>query len=163
VSLGIDQHQSTDVLVSRVRELDEADLAQVDAWWRANNYLAVGQIYLQANPLLREPLRSEHIKPRLLGHWGTSPGLSFLYAHRFHVRGFIEEGSTTTPFDLTVRNKASRFHLVIDALNNARRTPPGASALKAWCEEKLAEHEAYVVEHLEDLPEIANWTLPRLA
>src|ERR671929_205870 len=50
-------------------------------YWNAVNYLTIGQIYLQANPLLREPLRPEHIKPRLLGHWGTSPGLSFLYAH----------------------------------------------------------------------------------
>src|SRR5690242_21928292 len=57
------------------------ELALLDAWWRAANYLTVGQIYLQANPLLREPLRVEHIKPRLLGHWGTSPGLSLLYAH----------------------------------------------------------------------------------
>src|SRR4051812_8188591 len=57
------------------------DLTLLDAWWRAANYLTVGQIYLQANPLLREPLRPEHIKPRLLGHWGTSPGLSLLYAH----------------------------------------------------------------------------------
>ena len=55
--------------------------SRVDAWWRANNYLTVGQIYLQDNALLREPLRPEHIKPRLLGHWGTSPGLSFVYAH----------------------------------------------------------------------------------
>ncbi|MDO9494743.1 MAG: phosphoketolase, partial [Nocardioides sp.] len=62
-------------------QLSDADLAAVDAWWRANNYLTVGQIYLQANPLLREPLLPEHIKPRLLGHWGTSPGLSLLYAH----------------------------------------------------------------------------------
>src|SRR5690242_9715686 len=53
----------------------------LDAYWRAANYLTVGQIYLQENPLLREPLRPEHIKPRLLGHWGTSPGLSFIYAH----------------------------------------------------------------------------------
>jgi xylulose-5-phosphate/fructose-6-phosphate phosphoketolase len=53
----------------------------IDAWWRAANYLSVGQIYLLANPLLREPLRPEHIKPRLLGHWGTTPGLNFLYAH----------------------------------------------------------------------------------
>ncbi|HVP61871.1 MAG TPA: phosphoketolase family protein [Myxococcaceae bacterium] len=59
--------------------LDELRL--IDAWWRAANYLTVGQIYLQDNPLLREPLRPEHIKPRLLGHWGTSPGLSLLYAH----------------------------------------------------------------------------------
>jgi xylulose-5-phosphate/fructose-6-phosphate phosphoketolase len=53
----------------------------LDAWWRAANYLSVGQIYLLDNPLLREPLRLEHIKPRLLGHWGTAPGLSFIYAH----------------------------------------------------------------------------------
>ena len=50
------------------------DLTLVDAWWRAANYLAVGQIYLLDNPLLREPLQPEHIKPRLLGHWGTTPG-----------------------------------------------------------------------------------------
>jgi xylulose-5-phosphate/fructose-6-phosphate phosphoketolase len=57
------------------------DLAVVDAWWRAANYLSVGQIYLLANPLLREQLRLEHVKPRLLGHWGTAPGLSLVYAH----------------------------------------------------------------------------------
>ena len=56
-------------------------LRQLDRYWRAANYLTIGQIYLQENPLLREPLRAEHIKPRLLGHWGTSPGLSFIYAH----------------------------------------------------------------------------------
>ena len=54
---------------------------QLDAYWRAANYLTVGQIYLLDNPLLREPLKPEHIKPRLLGHWGTSPGLNFIYAH----------------------------------------------------------------------------------
>jgi xylulose-5-phosphate/fructose-6-phosphate phosphoketolase len=59
----------------------EEELAGIDAYWRAANYLTVGQIYLRANPLLREPLAKEHIKPRLLGHWGTSPGLSLLYAH----------------------------------------------------------------------------------
>jgi xylulose-5-phosphate/fructose-6-phosphate phosphoketolase len=57
------------------------DLALIDAWWRAANYLSVGQIYLLDNPLLREPLRPEHVKPRLLGHWGTTPGLNFVYAH----------------------------------------------------------------------------------
>ncbi|WP_106403600.1 phosphoketolase family protein [Actinocorallia populi] len=60
-------------------EPDELDT--LDAWWRAANYLSAGQIYLLDNPLLREPLRPEHIKPRLLGHWGTSPGLNFCYAH----------------------------------------------------------------------------------
>ena len=57
------------------------DLRLIDAYWRAANYLSVGQIYLLANPLLREPLQREHIKPRLLGHWGTTPGLNFVYAH----------------------------------------------------------------------------------
>ena len=61
--------------------LGAAELDAIDAWWRAANYLAVGQIYLLANPLLREPLRPEHVKPRLLGHWGTTPGLNLLYAH----------------------------------------------------------------------------------
>jgi xylulose-5-phosphate/fructose-6-phosphate phosphoketolase len=57
------------------------ELTRIDAWWRAANYLAVGQIYLVANPLLREPLRAEHVKPRLLGHFGTVPGLNLVYAH----------------------------------------------------------------------------------
>src|SRR5438045_6526636 len=57
------------------------ELETVDAWWRAANYLTVGQIYLYQNPLLREPLRAEHVKPRLLGHWGTSPGINLVYAH----------------------------------------------------------------------------------
>jgi xylulose-5-phosphate/fructose-6-phosphate phosphoketolase len=61
--------------------LDEAQLTAINAWWRAANYLSVGQIYLLDNPLLREPLKPEHIKPRLLGHWGTTPGLNFIYAH----------------------------------------------------------------------------------
>ncbi|MEV6430290.1 phosphoketolase family protein [Nocardia sp. NPDC051463] len=61
--------------------LDHGELESIDAWWRASNYLAVGQIYLMSNPLLREPLRAEHIKPRLLGHFGTVPGLNLVWAH----------------------------------------------------------------------------------
>lgn len=61
--------------------LTDDELRRLDAYWRAANYLTVGQIYLLDNPLLREPLRPEHVKPRLLGHWGTSPGLNLLYAH----------------------------------------------------------------------------------
>src|SRR5216683_344237 len=61
--------------------ISDALLQKMDAYWRAANYLSVGQIYLYANPLLREPLKIEHIKPRLLGHWGTTPGLNFIYAH----------------------------------------------------------------------------------
>ncbi|ASR09257.1 phosphoketolase [Rhizobium leguminosarum bv. viciae] len=61
--------------------LNDAELTLIDRYWRAANYLSIGQIYLLANPLLREPLKPEHIKPRLLGHWGTTPGLNFVYAH----------------------------------------------------------------------------------
>src|SRR5438876_1549071 len=57
------------------------ELRKMDAYWRAANYLSVGQIYLLANPLLTQPLTLEHIKPRLLGHWGTTPGLNFIYVH----------------------------------------------------------------------------------
>ncbi|MCR6648218.1 MAG: phosphoketolase family protein [Cellulomonas sp.] len=62
-------------------QIDDATLVRIDKWWRAANYLSVGQIYLLDNPLLREPLTRDHVKPRLLGHWGTTPGLNFLYAH----------------------------------------------------------------------------------
>ncbi len=78
---------------------------------------------------------------------------------RFHVRGFVDEGTTTTPFDMVVRNRASRYHLVMDALNAARRTPAGASELKAWCERQLLRHQRYVVEHLQDMPEVRDWSL----
>jgi xylulose-5-phosphate/fructose-6-phosphate phosphoketolase len=61
--------------------LDDTARAAIDAYWRAANYLSVGQIYLKANPLLEEPLALDHVKPRLLGHWGTTPGLNFIYAH----------------------------------------------------------------------------------
>jgi len=66
---------------ARASTLSEPELSKLDALWRASNYLSVGQIYLLDNPLLRKPLAREHIKPRLLGHWGTTPGLNFLYVH----------------------------------------------------------------------------------
>ena len=74
-----------------VLPLDDSTLNRVDAWWRAANYLSVGQIYLLDNPLLREPLHRDHVKPRLLGHWGTTPGLNFVYAHLNRV---IQERGT---------------------------------------------------------------------
>src|SRR6185437_3001853 len=63
------------------QELVSSELERIDAFWRTANYLSVGQIYLLDNPLLREPLRAEHVKPRLLGHFGTVPGLNLVYAH----------------------------------------------------------------------------------
>jgi xylulose-5-phosphate/fructose-6-phosphate phosphoketolase len=77
-------------------------------------------------------------------------------AERFHVRGFIEEGTTTTPFDMTVRNRMSRHHLCIDALRFSRQ--PGADSLIKECEAALAAHERHVRERFEDLPEIRSWT-----
>src|SRR5579871_6759199 len=65
--------------------LDVTELHRINAYWRAANYLSVGQIYLLDNPLLREPLKKEHTKPRLLGHWGTTPGLNFVYVHMNRV------------------------------------------------------------------------------
>jgi xylulose-5-phosphate/fructose-6-phosphate phosphoketolase len=75
--------QSTQAEPPSVRDtaLSEDELRRIDAYWRAANYLSVGQIYLLDNPLLREPLKVEHTKPRLLGHWGTTPGLNFIYVH----------------------------------------------------------------------------------
>jgi xylulose-5-phosphate/fructose-6-phosphate phosphoketolase len=70
-------------LVDRV--LSPADAGLIDAYWRAANYISVGEIYLLDNPLLKQPLRPEHVKPRLLGHWGTTPGLNFVYAHMNRV------------------------------------------------------------------------------
>ena len=61
--------------------LKKEELQRIDAYWRAANYLSVGQIYLLDNPLLTKPLTLDHIKRRLLGHWGTTPGLNFLYVH----------------------------------------------------------------------------------
>src|SRR5437763_8717441 len=63
------------------KALSTAELALLNSYWRAANYLSVGQIYLLDNPLLKEPLKLDHIKPRLLGHWGTTPGLNFIYVH----------------------------------------------------------------------------------
>src|SRR5664280_2884505 len=75
-------------IVSKKEKKDKKDkplsadlLRKINAYWRAANYLSVGQIYLYDNPLLRQPLKMSHVKPRLLGHWGTTPGLNFVYVH----------------------------------------------------------------------------------
>jgi xylulose-5-phosphate/fructose-6-phosphate phosphoketolase len=66
---------------TKAQVLSGQELSRIDAYWCAANYLSIGQIYLLDNPLLHQPLKPEHIKPRLLGHWGTTPGLNFIYAH----------------------------------------------------------------------------------
>ena len=75
----------TNVEHSPIGSLSAEELDLIDAYWRAANYLSVGQIYLLDNPLLAEPLRGEHVKPRLLGHWGTTPGLNLVYVHMNRV------------------------------------------------------------------------------
>ncbi len=75
------------------------------AYWRAANYLSVGQIYLYDNPLLKKPLSRAHIKPRLLGHWGTTPGLNFVYVHLNRV---IKERAISMSFTSRVRDTADR-------------------------------------------------------
>ena len=77
---------------------------------------------------------------------------------RFHVRGFAEEGTTTTPFDMVVLNRMSRFHLATEALRRADRRVPGWDGLTDLCERRLAEHHDYIRAHFEDLPDIADWT-----
>jgi xylulose-5-phosphate/fructose-6-phosphate phosphoketolase len=83
-------------------------------------------------------------------HGRVNPG-------RFHVRGFAEQGTTTTPFDMVVLNRMSRYHLVLEALRRARRVPENGTELGEFCEAQLARHHTYVREHLEDMPEVRNW------
>jgi xylulose-5-phosphate/fructose-6-phosphate phosphoketolase len=78
-------------------------------------------------------------------------------ADRFHVRGYREMGTTTTPFDMVVLNEVSRYHLVLEALHRSRRVPAGAAELEEHCREMLARHERYVREHFEDMPEVRDW------
>ena len=78
-------------------------------------------------------------------------------ADRFRARGFVEQGTTTTPFDMVVRNKVDRYHLVMDAINNAHTQPVGSHELYQYCERMLVRHADYIVEYLEDMPEVAQW------
>jgi len=81
-------------------------------------------------------------------------------ADRFHVRGYKEEGTTTTPFDMVVLNETSRYHIAMDAIRRSRRALPDARPLTDACLAMLARHAAYITDHFEDLPEIRDWTWP---
>lgn len=108
-------------------------LHQMDAYWRAANYLSVGQIYLYGNPLLKKPLALAHIKPRLLGHWGT------------------------TSFDMVVMNDLDRFHLFGDAVDRLPQLHSQAAYAQKFVRDKRLERKQCIAEHGEDLPEIRNW------
>jgi xylulose-5-phosphate/fructose-6-phosphate phosphoketolase len=102
----------------------------------------------------RDVIFAFHGYPRAvheLLHGRTNPG-------RFHVRGFNEQGTTTTPFDMVVLNRMSRYHLVLEALRRSRRAAEGGEQLGRLCEEMIGRHHDYVREHLEDIPEITDWT-----
>ena len=84
-------------------------------------------------------------------HGRSKPG-------RFHVRGFNEQGTTTTPFDMVVLNRMSRYHLVLEALRRSRRVPENGTELAVHCQAMLVRHHAHIRENFEDLPEIRDWT-----
>ena len=109
--------------------LSEKERAFLDAYWRAANYLSVGRIYLYDNPLLKKPLTKEHVKPRLLCHWGTTPGLNFIYAHMERI---------------------DREH---DLDMGARARPRPSQAIR----DKRIEHKEYIGRHGDDMPEITGW------
>src|SRR5207302_2925531 len=79
------------------------------------------------------------------------------HADRFHVKGFCEQGTPTTPFDMVVLDEMSRYHIVLEALRRSRRVPEGAPNLEQLCNAQLARHHDYVREHLEDMPEVRDW------
>jgi xylulose-5-phosphate/fructose-6-phosphate phosphoketolase len=138
---------------------------------------------LRDNPLLRRPLSLEHTKHRLLGHWGASPALSFVWVHlnrtihgypflihrlayRFkghentHVHGYREKRNINTPFQLAMLNETSRFHLVIDVINRVPKLRDRAGQLKEEMRNAIIENLSYAHEHGTDRPEISDWTWP---
>jgi len=166
-------------------------LQKMDAYWRAANYLSVGQMYLFDNPLLTRPLAQSDVKRMLLGHWGTTPGQNFIYVHLNRVITKYdldctagigiwawasrdqhtdpdvvmaccgdEEGTITTPFDMTVLNDLDRFHLVMDVIDRVPKTGAPGVRLKQRLEGTLIEHRTYIDTHGQDMPEVRDWVWP---
>jgi xylulose-5-phosphate/fructose-6-phosphate phosphoketolase len=123
-------------------------LMQIDAYWRAANYLSVGQI-TQGKPILFAfhgyPWLIHRLTYRRTNH------------HNLHVRGYKEEGTTTTPFDMAVLNDLDRFHLVADVIDRVPKLGARAAYAKQAIRDKLLEHTQYITEHGEDLPEVRHW------
>jgi xylulose-5-phosphate/fructose-6-phosphate phosphoketolase len=140
--------------------LTDEQLDDINAYWRAANYLTVGQIYLKDNPLLREPLQPDHIKPRLLGHWGTSPGLSLIYAH---MNRAIRERNINAIFLAGPGHGGPAVVANVYLEGTYSEIYPSITSDVAGmralfeCGDILKKHTAYVREHLEDMPEIRDW------
>ena len=120
----------------------------LDAYWRASNYLSVGQIYLLDNTLLRRPLTREDVKLRLLGHWGTTPGLNFIYVHLNRL---------ITRHDLDVLSPTGAPTTRTSTCAATRRLGVRAAYAKQAIRDKLIEHRAYIRAHGDDLREIRSW------
>ena len=124
----------TIALPTNARAATHDDLELIDRYWRAANYLSVGQIYLLDNPLLREPLLAEHVKPRLLGHWGTTPGLNLLYAHLNRVIKAARPGRALRDRPRPRRPRAGRQRLPRGHLQRGLpRDRPGRGRACARC------------------------------
>ncbi len=137
----------------RVRVVNVVDLFKIAAPGEHPHGMPDAE-FEQLFPRDREVIFAFHGYPNLVhGLLHGRPG-----AARFHVRGYREEGTTTTPFDMVVMNGMSRFHLVKEALRRARRVPIDADALVRDCDAELARHHAWVQEKFEDLPGIRDWT-----
>lgn len=160
-------------------------LRKIDAYWRAANYLAVGQIYRFDNPLLKEPPQGTYLRdvpatehphglgdrefdvlftrdrPVIFAYHGY-PWLIHRLTYRrtnhpnFHVRGYKEEGTMTTPFDMTVLNDLDRFHLVEDVVDRPPALGSRAAYVRQAVRDKLIDHFSYVRRYGEDMPEVRD-------
>lgn len=121
--------------------LGTEDLRRIDPYWRAANYLSVGQIYLHDNPLLREPLTMAHAKPLVVSHRGKTPGQNFIYAH----------------LNRSIKNHDLDIHLVQDVVDRVPGLGSKGASLKQHMRDKLIEHKQYIDQHGGDPPETRNW------
>lgn len=141
-----------DLRVRVVNVVDLMSMAPPDVHPRGRSHADFGRLFTEQVDVVVAWHGYARAFHQLL-HGRMNPG-------RFHVRGYTEQGSTTTPFDMVVLNHMSRYHLTIEALRRSRRVPDGANALTGYCERMLERHHDYVREHLEDMPEVRNWVWP---